>query len=282
MPKILKMTPEDIELARIRARYAARLAGPDAPALEAAFASVRREAFLPPPPWTLLQPGGARLVTNDPSALYDPDALVVIDLAKGINNGQPALHAQWLAAAAPKRGERVVHVGCGGGYYTAVLAELVGPAGHVDAYEVDPEVARLAERALAGRANVRVRAQSGALARMAFSDVVYVNASAPAPERAWVEALAPGGRLLFPWRYAPHGEAALLVRRLTPALPLRFSAQALGAVRFIALHDGGAAPADAGAPDPARVFRARGLILRAERAPDADCVADFGWAWLSI
>jgi protein-L-isoaspartate(D-aspartate) O-methyltransferase len=276
------MTPDEIERARIRARYAARAAGPDAAALEAAFARVAREDFLPPPPWTLLRADGAELVTSAVDSLYDADALVVIDAAKGVNNGQPSLHGRWLAAVDPKPGERVVHVGCGGGYYSAVLAELVGPAGRVDAYEVEPAVAALAGRALAGRPNVRVRAQSGAVGALPFCDVIYVNAAAPAPERVWVEALAPGGRLIFPWRYAPDGEAALLIARAAPALPLRFSARALGAVRFIGLHDGGApASAGPGGVDPRRALAARRLILRSEAAPDARCVADFGWGWLS-
>lgn len=277
------MTPDEIERARIRARYAATAAGPDAPALEAAFARVAREDFLPPPPWTLLRPGGAELATSDADALYDADALVVIDAGRGVNNGQPSLHGRWLAAVDPRPGERVLHVGCGGGYYTAVLAELVGPAGRVDAYEVEPDIAALAARALANRANVRVRAQSGAVGPLPFCDVIYVNAAAPAPERVWVEALAPGGRLIFPWRFGPEGEAALVIARAAPALPLRFSARALGAVRFIGLHDGGApAPASAEAAiDPGRAFAARRLILRSEAAPDARCAADFGWAWLS-
>jgi protein-L-isoaspartate(D-aspartate) O-methyltransferase len=274
------MTPADIEIARIRARYAARVAGPDEPALEAAFARVPREDFLPPPPWTVLKGEGARLRTDAREALYDPQALVVIDAAKGVNNGQPALHGQWLAAVDPQPGERVVHVGCGGGYYSAILAELVGPAGRVDAYEVEPDVAALAARALAPRANVRVRAQSGATGPLPFCDVIYVNAAAPAPERAWVEALAPGGRLIFPWRYGPEGEAALLIARAAPALPLRFAAMALGAVRFIGLHDGGG-PAAPGGVEAVGAFAVRHLVLRSARAPDAACVADFGWAWLS-
>ena len=72
-----------------------------------------------------------------------------------------------------------------------------------------------------------------------------------------------------------------MVLRAAPALPLHFSARALGAVRFIGLHDGGAPASAEAAIDPARAFAARRLILRSEAAPDARCAADFGWAWLS-
>ena len=52
--------------------------------------------------------------------------LVAIDAERGINNGQPSLHAQSIAALELKEGETVVQIGAGAGYYTAILAELVG------------------------------------------------------------------------------------------------------------------------------------------------------------
>ncbi|HEY8580326.1 MAG TPA: hypothetical protein VIL72_10600, partial [Beijerinckiaceae bacterium] len=106
------------------------------------------------------------------------------------------------------------------------------------------------------------------------ADVVYVNASAPAPARAWVEALRPGGRLAFPWRFGPQGELALLVRRVGD----EHLVQALGAVRFIGLQG---APASGEAVDARDAVAATALILTRDRAPDARCVVDFGWSWLS-
>ena len=45
---------------------------------------------------------------------------------RGINNGQPSLHGKSIAALELKEGEMVVQIGAGAGYYTAILAELVG------------------------------------------------------------------------------------------------------------------------------------------------------------
>jgi len=42
-----------------------------------------------------------------------------------------------IAAAAPRAGEHVVHVGAGVGYYTAILAHMVGGSGRVTAIEFD-------------------------------------------------------------------------------------------------------------------------------------------------
>lgn len=268
------MSVDAKKIAQARRAFAAAIARGAPPQLERAFAQVPREAFLPDPPWTIHAPGGD-LRTSDAAALY-ADVLVAIDAARGINNGQPSLHADWIAAVDPQQGETIVHVGCGGGYYTAILAELVGPGGRVIAYEVEPEVAALARRALASRANVEVREASGAAGDLPECDIIYVNAAADAPAREWIAALRDGGRLVFPWRYGEEGEAAMLVRR-TGAV---FAVSSLSLVRFIALT--GARPQrPAEAETHAPVHRIRQLVMSGAHAPDRTCAADFGWGWFS-
>lgn len=65
---------------------------------------------------------------DDPRDLYH-NMLLSVDRAKDINNGQPSSLALWIDALALKPGERVYHLGCGVGYYTATIAETVGPIG---------------------------------------------------------------------------------------------------------------------------------------------------------
>ena len=76
----------------------------------------------------------------DPVYLYTDDVIGILP-ERNLNNGQPSLHAALIAAAAPQPGEHVVHIGAGVGYYTAILAELVGIAGRVTAIEFDAELA---------------------------------------------------------------------------------------------------------------------------------------------
>ena len=254
-----------------RRAYAAAL-GHGSAALEQAFATVPREDFLPAPPWTIYGPAGAE-TTSDPCDLYS-DALVAIDRARGINNGQPSLHAEWIAAVDPRPGETVLHVGCGGGYYTAILAELVGAAGRVFAYEVEPGVAALARSALAPRANVEVREASGAAGDLPACDVIYVNAAAEAPAREWIAALREGGRLIFPWSCSNEGDVSMIVRRRGDAFP----AASLSWVRFIALT-GKRPETPRRIDDRYGANRIRELVLSEARAPDDACVADFGWGW---
>ena len=69
--------------------------------------------------------------------------LVVLDPARGLNNGSPSLHALMLHHLAVRPGDRVLHVGAGAGYYSAMLAELAGPEGSVIAIEYDPRLAAM-------------------------------------------------------------------------------------------------------------------------------------------
>ena len=85
---------------RLRAR-GGRANGADNPGVEAAFAKVPREAFLGPPPWRIGSGGTSSWAsTSDPKSLYQ-DRLVALNRAKGINNGQPSLHALCISAVAP-------------------------------------------------------------------------------------------------------------------------------------------------------------------------------------
>ena len=83
-----------------------------------------------------------------------------------------------MIAAAPQPGEHVVHVGAGVGYYTAILAELVGATGRVTALEFDGELAARATANFAQTPHVRVVHGDGT--RIVFEpvDVIYVNAVA--------------------------------------------------------------------------------------------------------
>ncbi len=181
------------------ARYMAAKGGARDSRIEQAFAAVPREPFAGPGPWFLQVPGGDYVQTpdDDPAFLYQ-DALVALDHDRGINIGEPGLHARCLDAMALREGETVLHVGAGAGYYTAILAHLVGPGGWVWAYEIEPSLAARAERNLASLPWVVVRARSGITEDLPKADAVYVNAGITQPNWAWLDALRPGGRLSFP------------------------------------------------------------------------------------
>jgi protein-L-isoaspartate(D-aspartate) O-methyltransferase len=236
----------DERVARARQRYVEALRpalGDTADSLAAAFLAVPRERHLWPPPWRLMGKGmRVRGATEDPAELYQ-DVLVVLDAQRGINNGGPRLHAQMLAAVAPAPGARVVHVGAGLGYYTAILAELVGPRGRVSAIEVHDALAPAAAERLAGYPQVEVIHGSALEVDFAPADIIYVNAGVSHPHAHWLDRLLPGGRLLTPITSSAglpehmgeprrrHGAGgALLVTRLDAE---RFAARFITQVGFV-------------------------------------------------
>jgi protein-L-isoaspartate(D-aspartate) O-methyltransferase len=247
--------------------------------ITAALASIPRERFVEPPPWRIDSPAGhTQTISDDPAVLYQ-DVLVPLCAGGGLNNGQPSLHALCLNALAPGKGESAVHVGAGTGYYTAVLAMLVGEAGRVDAYEIEPELARRAAANLAEFPQVAVHGRSGAEGPLPGCDVLYVNAAAAEPLAVWLDALHPEGRLLFPLeRQGETGEMLLVTRRTDGSYPARF----LCGVQFVPC---------AGAQD-AQAARVLGAALRKGNwdhvkwlhrndQPDDSCwCAGHGW-WLA-
>jgi len=181
--------------------------------LAAAFASTPREQFVGAPPWKVFTRSGyIETLTDDPAVLYQ-DVVVSLGTEGPLNNGQPTLHALCLAALAPKKGERIVHVGAGTGYYTTLLAKLVGENGAVDAYEIEPKLAQRATDNLAAFPNVTVHARSGAEGTLPACDILYVNAGATEPLAVWLDALRPMGRLLFPMTPDAGVGAMLLVTK---------------------------------------------------------------------
>ena len=133
------------------------------PALVDAFATVPREQFLPPGPWTVMADSdfmsGMRLRPTpdaDPARIRHNIA-VAIDPTRQLFNGQPGTLGVWIDALDLAAGARVLHIGCGLGYYTAVMAHCVGPTGRVVAFEVDEALAAQARQNLASLAWVEPR-----------------------------------------------------------------------------------------------------------------------------
>ena len=190
------------ELRIIRAAYARQVLAAanvvDARVAQA-FAAIPREDFLGPGPWLVRRWLGNYVSTPDADPLYlYTDDLVALVPERSLNNGQPSLHACLIHQASPVAGEHVVHVGTGTGYYTAILAHLVGPSGRVTGIEYDGALAARATASLAPYANVAVIEGDGTQVPFDPADVVYVNAGCTQPATRWLDGLADGGRLIMP------------------------------------------------------------------------------------
>ncbi|WP_162916463.1 protein-L-isoaspartate O-methyltransferase family protein [Dongia deserti] len=179
-----------------------------------AFANVPREDFLGPGPWHVLDNTPDYVVTasDDPALVY-VNAPIALDAARRINNGEPALHIGLLAQLAPQAGDYVVQVGVGGGYYTAIIARLIGPSGRVTAIEYDAALAQRATANLAGERNVEVIHADGTSYDFDPADGIYVNAGATQPSPLWLDKLKPSGRLIMVLTAADRWGRILKVQR---------------------------------------------------------------------
>lgn len=198
--------------------------GTSDPRVLAAFGAVPRDRFVPP------------------EFRGDADRDLPLPIGFGQTISQPYVVAVMTERLGLGGGERVLEVGTGSGYQTAILAQL---AREVLSIELVPELAARAREVLLvelGLENVRLRTGDGALGwpEAAPFDRIIVTAAAPDEPRALLEQLAPGGRMILPVG-PPQGDQMLrIVEKRSDG-----STESIDflPVRFVPLLPGGAPPA---------------------------------------
>jgi protein-L-isoaspartate(D-aspartate) O-methyltransferase len=127
---------------------------------------------------------------------YDDTALPI---GSGQTISQPYVQARYLELIGLTGKEKVLEIGTGSGYQTALLALL---ASMVFSVERVPQLAQGAKAALAasGIRNVTVLVGDGTLGWRPFApyDAILVSAASPDIPAPLVEQLAPGGRMVIP------------------------------------------------------------------------------------
>jgi protein-L-isoaspartate(D-aspartate) O-methyltransferase len=159
---------------------------------------------------------------------YDDAALPI---GGGQTISQPWVQARYLELCALGGRERVLEVGAGSGYQTALLAQL---ADSVFAVERIAGLAQRARAALeaAGIRNVTVLVGDGTLGWRPFApyDAILVAAASPEVPVPLVEQLAPGGRLVI-----PIGDRSAQVLTLVQRVGDQVRASTIADVRFVPL-----------------------------------------------
>ncbi len=222
--------------------------------------------------------GGQYMETPSPDPVYlYQNALIALDESKSINNGEPFLHARWLGASAIEPNDDITHVGAGTGCYTAIMSMLVLPHGSVTAFEIDRGLALRAAENLKPFDNVSVIPGDATTAQIPPSDVIYVNSGVIRPPVSWLEALKPGGRLIFPWAPAPDIGVALIVTRRAR----RFEVKPLMNAWFIPCIGASDPNASRLAPGAASAWRVKSLHMKKIREPDETAIAIYEDIWMS-
>jgi protein-L-isoaspartate(D-aspartate) O-methyltransferase len=147
-----------------------------------------------------------RAVGSVPRHLFVPESVrhrayedAALPIGSGQTISQPWVQARYLELLGLRGRERVLEVGVGSGYQTALLALLCDA---VFGVERIPALAQRAREALegAGIRNVTVLVGDGTLGWRPFApyDAILVAAASPEVPAPLVEQLAPGGRMVIP------------------------------------------------------------------------------------
>lgn len=152
--------------------------------IDQAFVTIDRADFLRP--------------AEKPSASDDRP----LPIGYGQTNSQPSTVRQMLEWLDPRPGNRVLDVGSGSGWTTALLAHLVGPAGSVRGTELVPALVSFGRRNLAKydlpQANICQAGEELGCPQEAPYDCILVSAGAERLPEALLAQLRPGGRAVVP------------------------------------------------------------------------------------
>jgi protein-L-isoaspartate(D-aspartate) O-methyltransferase len=272
-------------------RFAANVA---TSGLVEAFARVPREKFLGQAPWLIgsaearaLSAAGvgqmSYLSVEDPRDLYH-NVVVSIDRSKDLNNGQPGSLARWIDSLELKPGNRVFHLGCGVGYYTAIIAEVVGPSGSVVGLELQTDLAARAKENLAANANVTIHAGDGAGFDPGPCDAIFVNCGVTHPQNIWLDRLRDAGRLVVPFTMAIN---ATLGQGIMTKIVRGAGGYSAEMVSPVAIFSGGMLRDSALEPLMAKALRSGGLlklksVRRDAHEPSESCVLHASEVCLSM
>lgn len=143
-------------------------------------------------------------------------SLAFVDMEIPLGHGEtmlaPRLEARMLQELAVRPGDRILEIGTGSGYMTALLAKR---GGHVTSVEIIPEFSAQAAARLEAHGITNVTLEVGDAARgwdrHAPYDVIVLTGSVPVLADAFQRSLNPGGRLLAVVGEAPVMEARLIV-----------------------------------------------------------------------
>jgi protein-L-isoaspartate(D-aspartate) O-methyltransferase len=164
-------------------------------------------------PWEVLDQDVLDLLYTVPREEFVPLScrnLAFSDMEIPIGEGErmwaPKMEARVLQELAPRRSDRVLEIGTGSGYLTALLAHR---AAHITSVELRPALAAFGKTNIArhGVDNVTLELGDGARGypKGGQFDIVVLTGSVPMLPRTMLETLAPGGRL-----FAVIGEAPLM------------------------------------------------------------------------
>ena len=168
--------------------------------------------------WEVLDADVLELLYKIRREEFVPEAyrsMAFVDMEIPLGHGQfmlePKMEARMLQELHVKKTDKILEVGSGSGYMTALLAEM---GGHVYSVEIEPELKTMAEKNLLAHDINNVTIELGDAARGWSKnepyDVIVLTASTPVLPEAFQKSLQPGGRMIVIFGEEPVMEALLV------------------------------------------------------------------------
>lgn len=162
--------------------------------VEEAFRVVPRHLFLPEAQWVEAY--------EDRTVVTKRRGDVILS-----SSSQPSLMAAMLEQLQPGPGHRILEIGAGTGFNSALMARIVGTAGCVVTLDLDLDIVDQARRNLAraGYERLIVCCRDGSLGypELAPFDRIILTVGARDLAPRWLEQLKPGGRMVIPLSLGP-------------------------------------------------------------------------------
>lgn len=160
---------------------------------------------------------------------YEDSALPI---GSGQTISQPSIHARYLELLKLKGTEKVLEIGTGSGYQTALLSRLASQVFSIERIAPLLDKAREVLQEMKGANNISFMLGDGTLGWRQFApfDAILVGAGAPEVPAAYTEQLADGGRLLIPLGDRDEQVLYLITKKGT-----ELTEQQVAPVRFVPL-----------------------------------------------
>tara|TARA_R110000772_G_scaffold268096_1_gene394118 strand:+ start:230 stop:1357 length:1128 start_codon:yes stop_codon:yes gene_type:complete len=170
----------------------------NSPKVHSAFSEVPREEFIGAPPWRFPEFYWYPYLGHVDDRLENiyQDRQVNSNQRFHLCNGIPSTQAKWIEALNPVNAERVLHIGCDNGYYTAILAQLVGLKGELHFFDKNPDLKKIAKTNLAYLGQCFEVQNIESIYKTHSFDVILINAGVRRFRSEWLDALKDGGRIL--------------------------------------------------------------------------------------
>ena len=198
------------------------------------------------------EPAVLQAISEVPRHLFVPEGVrhrayedSALPIASGQTISQPYVQARSLEVAGLTGREKVLEIGTGSGYQTALIGRLASMVFSVERVESLARVARTALES-AGVRNVTVLVGDGTLGWNAYApyDAIIVSAASPEVPQPLLRQLADGGKLVIPLGDRDYQTLTLIQKEGDD-----FSRTSLGDVRFVPLlGQFGFTPSDPGNP----------------------------------